>query len=141
LPHRGKNARTYAVLLLFIGLRGFGNLWLAMGARHFPRALSVNPSAYLGSMLEPLVALGIAALILALFARLALLSLADLAFVLPVTAVGYVLAAVLGKFFLAERVSPQRWLATLLIFAGAALVGSTTQDTTSHSTARQGEAE
>lgn len=87
------------------------------------------------------MALGIAALILALFARLALLSLADLAFVLPVTAVGYVLAAVLGKFFLAERVSPQRWLATLLIFAGAALVGSTTQDTTSHSTAGRGEAE
>jgi len=129
------------VLLLFIGLRGFGNLWLAMGARHFPRALSVNPSAYLGSMLEPLVALGIAALILSLFTRLALLSLADLAFVLPVTAVGYVLAAVLGKYFLAENVSPQRWMATLLIFAGAALVGSTTQDTTSPRSAPQGEAE
>ena len=136
MPPPGKTARTYAVLLLFIGLRGFGNLWLAMGARHFPRVLSINPSAYVGSMLEPLVALGIAMLILALFARLALLSLADLGFVLPVTAVGYIVAAVLGKFFLAEHVSPQRWLATVLIFAGAALVGSTSHNTTHPGTAQ-----
>jgi len=129
LPPYGKTARTYAVLLLFLGLRSFGNLWIAMGSRHLTRVLSVNPSAYLGSMLDPWVALGIVTLILSLFARMALLSLADLGFVLPVTAVGYILAAVLGKYFLAEQVSPQRWLATLLIFGGAALVGSTARRT------------
>jgi len=116
--------------LLFVGLRGFGNLALAMGARRFPQALSMHPTAYLGSMLEPFVAAGIAMLILSVFTRLALLSVADLGFVLPVTAVGYVLAAILGRIFLAERVPPQRWLATLLIFAGAALVGSTVSNTT-----------
>ena len=119
----------YAVLVLFLGLRSFGNLWIAMGSRHFSQVLSVHPSAYLSSMLEPWVALGIVTLILSLFARMALLSLADLGFVLPVTAVGYILAAVLGRYFLDEQVSPQRWLATLLIFGGAVLVGSTTQRT------------
>jgi uncharacterized membrane protein len=69
-------------------------------------------------------------LILALLVRMALLSVADLSFVLPMTAVGYVIAAVFGKLFLHEEVSVQRWLGVLLIFAGAALVGSTSQKTT-----------
>ena len=64
-------------------------------------------------------------LIVALLARLALLSVADLSFILPVTAIGYVIAALLGHVFLHELVSPQRWLAVVLIFGGAALVSST----------------
>jgi uncharacterized membrane protein len=81
-------------------------------------------------MLNPFVALGVVALILALLTRMALFSLADLSFVLPVTAVGYVIAVFLGKVFLHETVTHQRWLGTLLIFAGAALVGSTSRNTT-----------
>jgi len=81
-------------------------------------------------MLDPAVAAGIAMLVFSLFTRMALLSIADLSFVLPVTAVGYVLATVLGKVFLHEQVSPVRWLAALLIFAGVAVVGSTPQNTT-----------
>jgi uncharacterized membrane protein len=64
-----------------------------------------------------------------LLVRLALLSLADLSFILPMTAIGYVLAALLGRFFLHEAVSPQRWLAVTLIFAGAVLVSSTRHST------------
>jgi drug/metabolite transporter (DMT)-like permease len=127
---RKKSFRVYFVLTLFIALRALGNLSLAWGTKHQPQALSIHPLAYLQSMLDPFVATGIAMLILALFARLALLSLADLSFVLPVTAIGYVLAAILGKFVLHEQVTSARWLAAILIFAGAALVGSTPQDTT-----------
>ena len=43
-------------------------------------------------MLHPGIAAGVAMLILALLVRLALLSLADLSFILPMTAIGYVLA-------------------------------------------------
>jgi drug/metabolite transporter (DMT)-like permease len=46
------------------------------------------------------------------------------------TAIGYVLAALLGRVFLNETVSPQRWLAVLLIFGGAVLVSATPQATT-----------
>jgi drug/metabolite transporter (DMT)-like permease len=81
-------------------------------------------------MAHPFVAIGIVMLIVALLVRLALLSIADLSFILPMTAVGYVLAAVLGRFFLHETVTPWRWAAVALIFAGAALVGSTSQSTT-----------
>lgn len=122
--------RTYFLLVLFLALRAFGNLCLAWGTKHLPEKLAAEPLAYLRSMMDPFVALGIAMLIVALLVRLALLSVADLSFVLPMTAIGYVLAALLGRFFLHEAVSPQRWLAVTLIFAGAALVGSTPQSTT-----------
>ncbi|MGA2116512.1 MAG: EamA family transporter [Bryobacteraceae bacterium] len=123
--------RTYLLVLLFVALRSFGNLALAWGTKRLPQTLSVHASAYLWSMLDPFVAAGIVLLILSLFTRMALLSVADLSFVLPTTAVGYPLAAVLGWFFLREQVSPAHWIATLLIFAGTALVGTTPRSTTS----------
>ncbi len=121
--------RVGSVLFLFIGLKAVGNLSLAWGMRRLPE-VSTNPLAYLQAMLDPFVALGVATLILALLTRMALLSLADLSFVLPVTAIGYVLATLLGRFFLNEAVTLERWLGTLLIVAGAALVSSTSRRTT-----------
>jgi uncharacterized membrane protein len=56
---------------------------------------------------------------------MALLSVADLSFVLPVTAVGYVVSTMLGRFVLQEPVSVERWIGTGLIFVGTALVSFT----------------
>jgi drug/metabolite transporter (DMT)-like permease len=116
--------RAYAIVALFIALRAVGNLSLTWGMRHFPQMMSVDPLPYLRAMLDPFVALGVAALILALLARMALFSLADLSFVLPVTAFGYIIATFLGKTFLHETVTARRWAGTVLIVVGAALVGS-----------------
>jgi uncharacterized membrane protein len=80
---------------------------------------------YLEAFLNPWIWLGIGLLILWMLSRMALLSWADLSYVLPVTSIGYVLNAVMGAVFLGERVSPQRWLGTVLIVAGTALVGAT----------------
>jgi len=118
------------VVLLFLALRAVGNTSMAWGMKQVPEKMSMNPALYVMAMLNPFVALAIAALILALLTRIALFSLADLSFILPVTAVGYVIAVFLGKVFLHETVTHQRWLGTLLIFAGAALVGSTSHNTT-----------
>jgi drug/metabolite transporter (DMT)-like permease len=126
----GAVLKTYSVVLFFLLLRAAGNSSMAWGMKQVPERMSMNPALYLRAMLNPFVALGVAALILALLTRMALLSLADLSFVLPVTAIGYVIAVFLGKLFLHETVTRQRWLGTLLIFAGAALVGSTSPDTT-----------
>jgi len=125
-----KLLRTYIWLVLFLALRAVGNLSLAWGTRRLPQKLAADPLVYVRSMLDPFVAFGIVLLIVALLARLALLSVADLSFVLPMTAVGYVVAALLGRVFLHESVSLQRWFAVTLIFAGAALVGTTPQNTT-----------
>ena len=90
----------------------------------------MDPALYLRAMLNPFVAMGIVALVFALLTRMALLSLADLSYVLPVTAIGYVIAVFLGKVFLHEAVSSRRWMGTLLIFGGALLVGTTSRNTT-----------
>jgi drug/metabolite transporter (DMT)-like permease len=122
--------KTYSLLAAFIALRAFGNLALAFGTKHFAESLALNPLTYLRAMLSPFVAAGVAMLILAMLVRMAVLGIADLSFVLPLTAIGYVFAALLGRFILHEEVSPQRWLGTALIFVGVAVVGSTPQNTT-----------
>ncbi len=123
-------ARTYWIVFLFIALKALGNFALAWGMKHTAEPASANPLHYLRAMLDPAVAAGVILLIISLLTRMALLSLADLSFVLPVTAIGYVLAALIGKYFLNETVSTQRWIGTVLIFIGAALVSSTSQSTT-----------
>ncbi len=128
--------KTWAVLVFFLTLKAAGNSWMAWGMKQVPERMSLDPSLYLHAMLNPFVALGIIALILSLLTRMALLSLADLSFVLPVTAIGYVVAVVIGKVWLHEAVSSQRWLGALLIFGGALLVGSTSRNTTRNTTTK-----
>jgi uncharacterized membrane protein len=110
-------------------LNAAGNTLLAWGLKHVPERVGLNPVDYLRVMINPFVALGICLLILWLLTRMALLSWADLSYVLPVTGVGYVLVAILGKVFLDEQISAGHWLGTLLIVAGTALVGSTAHRT------------
>lgn len=129
LPRANHLVRTYTAVALFIGLKAVGNLSLAWGMKHSSEPASTNPLHYLRAMLDPAVALGVILLILSVLMRMALLSMADLSFVLPVTAIGYVLAAFLGKTFLHEVVTAQRWTGTVLIVIGAALVGSTPEST------------
>ena len=47
---------------------------------------------------------------------------ADLSFALPLTAASYPLSALLARFYLHEQVGTARWLGTLLITAGVAIV-------------------
>ena len=135
--HRSRTLRTYFLLLLFIFLRPVGNLSLAWGTKHFPQSLSLDPSVYLRVMADPFVAVGIVMLILSLLTRMALLSLADLSYVLPITAVGYILATLFGQWFLHERVTAQQWLGTVLIFLGTGVVGSTSHNTTNYEEERE----
>lgn len=109
-------------------LNSFGNLSLAWGMKRLPE-MGANPLHYLRAMFDPFVAVGIAMLILWLLMRMALMSWADLTFAVPITALAYVMGAVLGKVFLHETVTAAQWSGTLFIFAGTALVGTTAQRT------------
>jgi len=53
-----------------------------------------------------------------------------LSFELPVTAFGYVMNAVMAWQLLGEHISPARWLGTLVICFGVAVVAKTEQRTT-----------
>lgn len=107
-----------------------GNLLLTWGLRHWDGQLAYSPFDYVRAFLNPWVTSGVVLLIVWLLARMMLLSWADLSYVLPVTAIGYVVSAIFGKLFLNEHISPGRWLGTALIFAGVVLVGRTAPDTT-----------
>ena len=61
---------------------------------------------------------------------LALLSRADLSFVLPVIASSYVLIAIAGHFVLGEKISGLRWLSILIISLGVLLAETTPDRTT-----------
>jgi uncharacterized membrane protein len=95
-----------------------GNYFMKLG---MPARLA-TPLAYITVLFQPRVALGVTLLVLWMMARMALLSWADLSYVLPVTSIGYVLVALAGKTLLHEAITGQRWTGILLIMAGVALV-------------------
>ncbi len=106
----------------------FGNFFLKRG---MPAELG-GPLGYITVLFRPSVSLGVGLLILWLLSRMALLSWADLSYVLPVTSVGYVLVAVVGRVLLGEQITGQRWAGIVLIMAGVALVSRGAPQTHRH---------
>ena len=103
----------------------FGNFFMKRG---MPAELS-TPLAYITALFQPWVALGVLLLILWMASRMALLSWADLSYVVPVTSIGYVLVALAGKLLLHEDISGKRWAGIALIMFGVAIVGGSTPQT------------
>lgn len=65
---------------------------------------------------------GIGLMALAFFSLLAVLSIENVSFVVPVTALSYAAGALGGVVFLGERVSGRRWVGVLLVCVGVTLV-------------------
>ena len=76
------------------------------------------------SFLIPWVVVGICLLILFFCSYLTALSWADLTYVLPATALSYVLMALLAKIFLHENVTLEHWLGVGLITVGVGFVAT-----------------
>ena len=66
--------------------------------------------------------LGIGLMTLAFFSLLALLSMENVSFVVPVTALSYAAGAIGAALFLREEISRQRWLGVLVVCLGVTLV-------------------
>jgi uncharacterized membrane protein len=128
---RRSKMQTFLLALAVVCFNAFGNLSLAFGMKHLSQSMGLNPVSFLHAMASPFVAAGIALLIFWLLTRMTLMSWADLSFVLPLTGFGYVMAAILGHFFLKEAITPRQWLGTILISAGIAFVGTTKISTNS----------
>jgi len=99
-----------------------GDSFLARGMKHLPSISVDHPMALVSSLVSavftPWIAAGIAMLICFFACYLTALSWADLTYVLPTTAFGYVIIALLGRFWLHEQISPYRWAGILLITVG-----------------------
>lgn len=66
--------------------------------------------------------LGLALMAVSFFALLMLLSWENVSFVVPVTALSYVVGAFGGKFLLGERIEARRWIGVVLVCLGVLLV-------------------
>jgi len=111
-------AKTWICATVVVLSNVFGNFFMKRG---MPAQLA-TPLEYITVLFQPWVALGVLLLLLWMLSRMALLSWADLSYVLPVTSIGYVLVALAGKLFLNEQITPLRWAGIVLIVAGVALV-------------------
>jgi uncharacterized membrane protein len=122
--------KTVVVTLVVILANVIGNFSLTWGMRKTGPGVFDSPLGYITALFDPWVALGVCLLLLWMLSQMALLSWADLSYVLPVTAAGYVLAAIAGRLFLQERISAARWTGVALIMMGVVLVGRTAHSTT-----------
>jgi uncharacterized membrane protein len=126
--------KTLIVLFIAICAQTLGDVCLTKGMKSIGEVNTLDPAELLtiGAQFftTPYIWLGI--FILSIFFGLYLIALswADLSFVLPVTAFGYVLNALMSWQLLGERVSAVRWLGTLVICVGVAVVSRTEQRTT-----------
>jgi drug/metabolite transporter (DMT)-like permease len=66
--------------------------------------------------------LGLFLMAVSFFALLMLLSWENVSFVVPLTALSYVLGAFGGKFLLGERIEARRWVGVALVCVGVLLV-------------------
>lgn len=133
---RAVDLKTKLLTLFVVATNVLGNVSMSWGMKHQSAQLGLSPWTYIRLIFSPWVLLGTMLLILWLLSRMTLLGWADLSYVLPVTAIGYVLTAILGKYFLGEEISYQGWMGTGLIVAGIVLVGLTQPNTTNSEQSR-----
>ena len=114
--------RVFAAIVVVTNVTG--NFALSWGIKH-GAAMDGSAWSFVRVVFDPWVFCGILLLAGWVLSRMALLSWADLTYVVPVTSVGFVLNAVMGAVFLDEIITPLRWLGTLCIVGGTVLVGGT----------------
>ena len=99
-----------------------GDTCLSRGMTRLPALSLHHPGALIAAVFTPWVAGGIALLIGFFASYLTALSWADLTFVLPATAFGNVIVALLAKFWLHDTISVERWCGIVLITVGVGFV-------------------
>ena len=124
--------KTAAVLITAIVAQAFGDVCLTKGMKAitsldvgvtgssewFSQVLHIAVQAFQ----SPMVWVGTLLLIVFFALFSAALSWADLSYVLPATAFGYVLNVGAGYYFLGEQVSNTRWAGALIITLGVLFV-------------------
>jgi len=121
--------KTVSLVLLAAIIGGTGHVLLSKGMKSVGD-LTEAPSDRLGGMIvravsSPWLLLGVALQATFFFMYLTLLSRANVSLVLPMTAVDYIVVALLAQYLLSEAVTPSRWAGIGLIVAGVFLVSRT----------------
>src|SRR5262245_42313107 len=121
--------KTPLVLFIAVCSQSLGDACLARGMKTIGEVNSLNLAILFQTGIEvfttPYIWLGIFLLIIFFGLYLSALSWSDLSYVLPVTAFGYVINALMSWQLLGEHISPVRWFGTLMICVGVAVVSRT----------------
>lgn len=115
------------ILFALIVIAGTGGeLCVSRAMKVVGEAKSLRPSDIVKVILKalrvPWMWIGVGMMTVAFFALLGALSVFNVSFVVPVTALSYIAGAFGSMAFLGERVSRQRWLGVLLVAIGVILV-------------------
>ena len=120
---RDRQTQWLAVIVVVTNV--VGNICLSRGMQQVGRTVSASPLDYLGALMNPWVLAGTCTLAIWMISDLALLSRADLTFVLPVTSSAYIFIAIAGHFLLGDRISWQHWLGIIVITLAVILAEET----------------
>ena len=115
------------ILLLLIMVAGTGGeLCVARAMQAVGPATDLRPAALIRLIFRALkngwMWLGFLLMAVGFFSLLEMLSLENVSFVVPVTALSYGFGALGGKVFLREQVTRKRWAGVLLVCLGVGLV-------------------
>jgi len=124
MAHHNLLPRQYLILGLVALCAPLGDTCLSRGMIHLPDITLAHPFTLIAAVFTPWIALGIALLIGFFASYLTALSWADLTFVLPATAFGNVIVALLSRFWLHEAISLERWAGIVLITLGVGFVAN-----------------
>ena len=114
----------YAVLVAVMLTASIGDTCLSHGMSQLGPVDIHHLGSLLHALTNPWVVAGTLCLIGFFGSYLSALSWADLTFVLPSTAFGYVVIALLSYFWLGEHISAYRWLGILFIVCGVGFVAN-----------------
>lgn len=123
--------RKVSILGLIIFCSTAGDFFLKLGMSQVGDVHWRNPFALISALFNPWVALGTVTLIVFFVSFMDALTWADLTYVMPATALGYVLTALVSAWVLHEHVSPYRWAGVCLISLAVGLVAGGKAKTTS----------
>ncbi len=122
MAHARLSPWQYMILLLVAVCAPLGDSCLSRGMTILPAISLAHPATLVAAVFTPWIAAGIALLIGFFASYLTALSWADLTFVLPATAFGNVIVALLARFWLHEPISLERWAGIVLITLGVSFV-------------------
>ena len=116
----------WLLLAIIVATTTVGEVLQALAMRRHGEIRDFRPGA-LGAALAVLIrnrfVIGsVIAMAVSFFAYMGLLTITDLSFAVPATAVTYVLETVLAKYVLKEHVNRLRWAGAGLVICGVALV-------------------
>ncbi len=114
--------RRYLILAVVMLTSSCGDTCLSIGMKRVGPVSLMHLGSLMAALKTPWVVIGIVLLIGFFASYLTALSWADLTFVLPATSFGYVIVALLSRFWLHEHVSISRWIGVFVITAGVGFV-------------------